>query len=229
MGAVSSGVFLMNQDTETNSLVFKVISPAERSGLVGIKPTVGLTSRAGVIPESIHQDTVGPMARTVRDATYALDIIVGIDGRDNYTAAQKVPAGGYAQFLSGKGALQGAVFGLPWESFWTLAEQWMVDELLEVLSLIEEAGGTIVNGTELPHRKTIINPRGWSWLILPCISTPKLWIFADYHKYRDYGTIRGYRNESEYTVIKVDFYNDIKIYLSELKNTDIRSLEDIIR
>lgn len=108
------------------------------------------------------------MARTVRDATYALDIIVGIDGRDNYTAAQKVPAGGYAQFLSGKGALQGAVFGLPWESFWTRAEQWMVDELLEVLSLIEDAGGTIVNGTELPHWKTIVNPRGWDWLILPC-------------------------------------------------------------
>lgn len=144
-------------------IYLKVISPAESSGLVGIKPTVGLTSRSGIIPESIHQDTVGPLARTVRDATYALEIMVGIDERDNYTAAQQVPAGGYAQFLSGKGALQGAVFGLPWESFWTLAEQWMVDELLEVLDLIEDAGGTIVNGTELPHWQTIVSPAGWDW------------------------------------------------------------------
>lgn len=170
------------------------------------------------------------MARTVRDATYALDIIVGIDERDNYTAAQEVPAGGYAQFLSGKGALEGAVFGLPWESFWKLGEKWMVDELLEVLSLIEDAGGTIVNGTELPHWRTIVNPRGWDWLVFPCYAMcPKLRIFADYRKNRDYGTRRGYRNESEYTVIKVDFYNNINAYLSELKNTDIHSLEDIIR
>lgn len=46
---------------------------------------------------------------------------------------------------------------------------------------------------------------------------------------RDYGTARGYANESEYTVVKVDFYNDIKAYLSELENTSIRSLEDIVQ
>lgn len=52
---------------------------------------------------------------------------------------------------------------------------------------------------------------------------------ADYAgENRDYGTTRGYPNESEYTVVKVDFYNNIKTYLSELKNTDIRSLEDIV-
>lgn len=58
---------------------------------------------------------------------------------------------------------------------------------------------------------------------------PSFRVFADCPaKNRDYGTTRGYPNESEYTVVKVDFYNNIKTYLSELKNTDIRSLEDIV-
>lgn len=68
--------------------------------------------------------------------------------------------------------------------------------------------------------------------MLRCISTATFGqTFADYtaKKNRDYGATRGYRNESEYTVVKVDFYNNIKTYLSELKNTDIRSLEDIVR
>lgn len=52
--------------------------------------------------------------------------------------------------------------------------------------------------------------------------------FADLY-FRDYGTTRGFANESEYTVVKVDFYNDIKRYLSELSNTQIRSLEDIVK
>lgn len=46
---------------------------------------------------------------------------------------------------------------------------------------------------------------------------------------RDYGATRGFANESEFTVVKVDFYNDIKRYLAELENTEIRSLEDIVK
>lgn len=53
--------------------------------------------------------------------------------------------------------------------------------------------------------------------------------FADLAGFRDYGGTRGFANESEFTVVKVDFYNDIKGYLSELDNTDIRSLEDIVK
>ena len=58
------------------------------NNLVGIKPTVGLTSRYLVIPISEHQDTIGPMARTVRDAAYLLKAIAGSDPRDNYTLAR---------------------------------------------------------------------------------------------------------------------------------------------
>ena len=161
-----------------------------------------------MIPESHHQDTVGCFARTMRDATYCLDGIYGPDQRDNYTLAQTAPSDGFAPFLSRKDALTGAKFGLPWLSFWQFAKQAQQDQLLDLIKLIESAGAIVVNGTELPHWKTIVDPAGWNW---------------------DYGTTRGYPNESEYSYVKVDFYNDISAYLAELNNTNIRSLEDIVQ
>lgn len=206
-----------------------VINPAERNAIVGFKPTVGLTSRAGyvlldhtpphtlnntpnceisVVPESEHQDTVGTFGRTVRDAVYALDAIYGVDPRDNYTSAQQTPKGGYTQFLTTKKSLKGATFGLPWNSFWAKADDEQIYVLTQLLNLIKSAGATIINGTEIPNYETIVSPDYWNW---------------------DYGTTRGYPNESEYTYVKVDFYNNIKTYLSELTNTNIRSLEDIVQ
>lgn len=205
--AIAANIASFSLGTETDG---SVISPAERNALVGIKPTVGLTSRAGVIPESIHQDTVGTFGRTVRDAAYALDAIYGVDDRDNYTSAQadKTPPGGYLPYLSNSSALSTATFGLPWASFWVHADAAQRTTLLSLISLLESAGATIVNNTELPNYETIVSPDGWDW---------------------DYGvTARGRANESEYTVVKVDFYNNIKTYLSELHNTRIRSLEDIV-
>jgi amidase len=90
-----------------------------------------------------------------------------------------------------------------------------VEQLLDIcrrrtklLSLIQSAGATIINETEILNYERLVSPKGWNW---------------------DYGTTRGYPNESEYTVVKVDFYNNIKTYLSELQNTKIRSLEDIVQ
>lgn len=204
--AVAANVVTFSLGTETDG---SVINPAERNALVGIKPTVGLTSRAGVIPESIHQDTVGTFGRTVRDAAYALDAIYGLDPRDNYTLAQagQTPLNGYMPFLSNRHALLNATFGLPWSSFWVYADTEQQTLLLSLLSTIEDAGGTVINNTELPSHETVISPNGWNW---------------------DYGSTRGYPNESEYTVVKVDFYNNIKTYLSELENTNIKTLEDIV-
>lgn len=162
-----------------------------------------------VIPESEHQDSVGTFGRTVRDAVYAFDAIYGIDTRDNYTLAQesKTPEGGYAQFLSTKDILKGATFGLPWNSFWVYADEEQKEILGQVLKLLTSAGAAIINNTEIYDYERIISPDGWDW---------------------DYGTTRGYPNESEYTVVKVDFYNNINTYLSELENTNIKSLEDIV-
>lgn len=181
-----------------------------RNAIVGIKPTVGLTSRAGVVPESEHQDSVGTFGRTVRDAVYALDAIYGIDPRDEYTLPQqgKTPKGGYAQFLTTKDSLAGATFGLPWESFWVYADEAQKQVLGQVLELISAAGATIINGTEILDYETLVSPNGWDW---------------------DWGTTRGFPNESEFTVIKVDFYNNINTYLSELQNTPIKTFADIIQ
>ncbi len=167
-----------------------------------------LSNNLSVIPESHNQDTVGCLARTVRDATYCLDAIYGPDPRDNYTLVQQAPTTGFSQFLTSKESLKGAKFGLPWLSFWQYTPPSQLSQLLHLLTIIEAAGATIVNGTELPHWQTIISPNGWDW---------------------DYGTTRGYPNESEYTVVKTDFYNDITKYLAQLNNTNVRSLEEIVR
>ncbi|KAJ5107329.1 hypothetical protein N7456_004004 [Penicillium angulare] len=205
--AVGANLIPIALGTETDG---SVINPAQRNAIVGIKPTVGLTSRDGVIPESLHQDTIGTFGKSVRDAVYALDAIYGVDTRDNYTLAQqgKTPENGYTQFLSNKDALKGAVFGLPWESFWAFGDAVQIAQLEELLELIKSAGATIINGTELPHYKEIVSPDGWNW---------------------DYGSTRGYPNESEYSYIKVDFYNNLRDYLAELNNTDIRSVEDLVQ
>lgn len=110
--------------------------------------------------------------------------------------------------MSSRFALKNAAFGIPWQSFWVYADDEQQATLLELVDLIQEAGATIVNETELPNYQTVVSPAGWDW---------------------DYGSTRGYPNESEYTVVKVDFYNNIKSYLSELENTNIRSLEDIVQ
>ena len=205
--AVANNVVSFALGTETDG---SVINPAERNAIVGIKPTVGLTSRDGVIPESTHQDTVGTFGRTVRDAVYALDAIYGVDARYNHTSAQigKTPADGFVPYLSRKDVLKGAKFGLPWLSFWALADPEQQSILLKLVALIESAGATVINGTELPNYETIVSPNGWNW---------------------DYGSTRGYPNQSEYTVVKVDFHNNIQAYLSELSNTRIRTLADIVQ
>lgn len=141
------------------------------------------------------------------DATYVLDFMYGIDKRDNETSTQqaRMPSHGYTPFLSNLTALRGAKFGLPWESFWSLAATSQQQKILELVHLLENFGASVYNGTELPTRDLLVSPMGWDW---------------------DYGTTRGYPNESEYSYVKVDFYISIKKYLSEIENTDIKSVKD---
>src|SRR5262249_29214981 len=83
-GAPAASLCAVAIGTETNG---SIVSPANASGLVGIKPTVGLTSRAGVIPISHTQDSIGPIARTVADAAAVLSAMTGVDPRDAATSA----------------------------------------------------------------------------------------------------------------------------------------------
>ncbi|KAJ3479278.1 hypothetical protein NLI96_g9169 [Meripilus lineatus] len=88
-----------------------IVSPSQRNNLVGIKPTVGLTSRAGVVPISVHQDTVGPMCRSVADAATILTVIAGRDPLDNFTLAQPPVVPDFTKALN-KNALSGARLGV---------------------------------------------------------------------------------------------------------------------
>ena len=99
--AVSANLTMLAIGTETNG---SIVCPSHSNGIVGIKPTVGLVSRSGVIPISFTQDTPGPMARTVRDAAICLGALVGTDSLDEKTiASQGKFYRDYTQFLKEDG------------------------------------------------------------------------------------------------------------------------------
>jgi amidase len=99
--AVSANLTMLAIGTETNG---SIVCPSTSNGIVGIKPTVGLVSRSGIIPISFTQDTPGPMARTVRDAAVCLGALVGIDSADEKTWASKGNYyRDYSQFLNPDG------------------------------------------------------------------------------------------------------------------------------
>jgi amidase len=116
--AVAAGFAAASVGTETDG---SIVSPASHTGIVGVKPTVGLLSRSGIIPIAGSQDTAGPMARSVRDAAILLGAMSGVDPRDRTTAASEGRKhADYTQFLRadalrGKriGVLRSPSFGFP--------------------------------------------------------------------------------------------------------------------
>jgi len=85
--AAAANLCVVAVGTETNG---SIVSPASACGIVGVKPTVGLVGRSGIIPIAASQDTAGPMTRTVRDAALLLQVLAGLDARDEVTG--KIPA-----------------------------------------------------------------------------------------------------------------------------------------
>jgi len=107
--AVAANLCTTAIGTETDG---SIISPAQTNGIVGIKPTLGLVSRSGIIPIAHSQDTAGPMARTVADAAILLGALTGLDGQDSATRlGKKRGLSNYAKFLDLNG-LDGARIGV---------------------------------------------------------------------------------------------------------------------
>ena len=106
--AVAAGLCAASIGTETSG---SLLHPASRNGLVTVKPTVGLISRAGILPISHSQDTAGPMTRTVRDAALLLNVLAAKDPRDPATERLRRPAD-YTAGLSSD-AMRGARIGVP--------------------------------------------------------------------------------------------------------------------
>ena len=139
--------------TETDG---SIVCPSTANGLVGIKPTVGLVSRSGIIPISHTQDTAGPMARTVADAAAVLTAIVGglsrVQPSENYPHLPTRPSSltplDYTTFLD-KGALKGARIGVARKN---MGFHRGVDALVEnAIDILRRAGATIVDPADLPE------------------------------------------------------------------------------
>lgn len=143
--AVAAGFTTLAIGTETDG---SVLCPASMNGIVGIKPTLGLVSRAGIVPISHNQDTAGPMARTVADAAALLTVMAGSDPRDPATAEATQHATDYRKFLDPDG-LKGKRIGVLRE--YAGAEPNADRVLDEAIATMKKAGAIIVDPVKLPH------------------------------------------------------------------------------
>ena len=142
--AVSANLSMLAIGTETNG---SIVCPSNSNGIVGIKPTVGLVSRSGVIPISYTQDTPGPMARTVTDAAICLGVLTGIDPADEKTlASQEKFYKDYTQFLKEDG-LKGKRIGFYQTP---LGKNYKVDTLMsKAVDFMKRQGAEIININEI--------------------------------------------------------------------------------
>ncbi len=141
---ISANLAVVGVGTETDG---SIVCPSSSNGLVGIKPTVGLVSRAGIIPISHSQDTAGPMCRTVRDAATLLSVLAGVDPDDPATAASAGKAQvDYSKFCDPNG-LKGARIGVV-RKFFGFSDA--VDALMEqALDAMRKQGATVVDPAEI--------------------------------------------------------------------------------
>ena len=141
--AVAANLCTVAVGTETDG---SVISPSNANGIVGIKPTVGLISRSGIIPISHTQDTAGPMARTVTDAAILLGAMAGVDEDDPITnESDDKSFADYTQFLDRDG-LRGARIGIARDF---LGLNPYVDEIIEsAINVMKDAGATVIDSVD---------------------------------------------------------------------------------
>ncbi len=144
--AVSANLSTLAVGSETDG---SVVCPSSMNGIVGIKPTLGLISRAGIIPIAHSQDTAGPMARSVRDAAVLLGVLAAVDPRDPATEESRPHSSAdYTKFLDPNG-LRGARIGVA-RQYFTMGPA--VTAVMEsAISLMRKAGAQIIDPADLPQ------------------------------------------------------------------------------
>ena len=137
--AVSANLCMLAIGTETNG---SIVCPSNNNGIVGLKPTVGLISRSGIVPISFTQDTPGPMGRTVEDVVLCLGSLTGIDSMDNKTFPSKGEfLTDYTRYLKTDG-LKGKRIGLMKEN---MGFNGKVDELIkQTVALLKQYGAEVI-------------------------------------------------------------------------------------
>src|SRR5712664_1938297 len=205
--AVSANLATVGVGTETSG---SILSPATQNLLVGIKPTVGLVSRTGIVPITADQDTAGPMARTVTDAAKLLGVMAGFDPQDPATAACLTPGkcfSDYTRFLK-RSALRGARIAVPHFGYWTdslhrvvlsVEQQQIMNDAVAVL----RAEGAIVEDFhEIPTQQELFDFSGCGGLPIPANCS---------------------------TVLLFGFKRDLNAYLAKLPaGAPVRTLGDVI-
>jgi amidase len=146
--AIAANFAAVGVGTETDG---SIVCPSNANSLVGLKPTVGLVSRSGIIPIAHTQDTAGPMCRTVTDAAILLGALAGPDPNDAATGAAPPPSGvlDYTKALDPNG-LKGARIGVARAAFGSPEGDRLVNAALEVL---KTQGAVLVDPIEIPHLK----------------------------------------------------------------------------
>jgi amidase len=155
--AVGANLATVGVGTETSG---SILSPSGQNSLVGIKPTLGLVSRHGIVPITADQDTAGPMARTVRDAARLLGVLAGFDEKDPATAACRTPGKcfrDYTQFLD-PNALKGARIAVPQHPYWVefglgAARTTLMNDAIATMRSL----GATVEICEIPSQRVLNN------------------------------------------------------------------------
>ncbi|XP_038974567.1 probable amidase At4g34880 [Phoenix dactylifera] len=155
--AAAANMAAVTLGTETDG---SIICPAASNSVAGIKPTVGLTSRAGVIPISPRQDTIGPLCRSVSDAVHVLEAIAGYDPRDEeatLAASKYIPQGGYKQFLKAEG-LKGKRLGILRASFFEFSKGSVRRKTFEEhFNTMREKGAILIDNLEITNSSIILD------------------------------------------------------------------------
>ena len=140
--------------TETSG---SILSPSSSNGVVGIKPTLGLVSRSGILPITAEQDTAGPIARTVTDAAIVLGVIAGFDRDDPATFACLIPGNchrDYTRFLD-RGALRHARIAVPHVPYWTGFTPDQEKLMTDAIAVLRAQGAFVADPLEIPNQADI--------------------------------------------------------------------------
>ena len=152
--AVAANLVTIAIGTETSG---SILSPSSSNGVAGIKPTLGLISRTGILPITANQDTAGPIARTVTDAATLLGVIAGFDPDDPATLPCLIPGNcfrDYTRFLD-KRALQGARIAVPHTPYWVGFTPEQTQIMNNAIAAMRAAGAFVDDPHEIPNQADI--------------------------------------------------------------------------